>query len=74
MDHVFDELTPRGRARNLAIAAMGEAKFATDGNGKPLADPVSILLASTWDLSGEVKVFARDDATGDWTGGDPCVR
>ncbi len=66
MDHVFDELTPRGRARNLAIAAMGEAKFATDGLGKPLADPVSILLASTWDLTGEVEVFARDDATGDW--------
>ncbi len=37
-------------------------------NGKPLDKPVSILVASTWDLTGEVKVFARDDATGDWTG------
>ncbi len=68
VDHVFDELMPRGRARHLAIAAMGEAKFATDGNGRPLAHPVSILLASTWDLSGEVEIFARDDATGDWPG------
>ena len=66
VDHVFDELMPRGRARHLAIAAMGEVKFATDGNGRPLANPVSILLASTWDLSGEVNIFARDDATGDW--------
>jgi len=68
VDHVFDELMPTGRARHLAIAAMGEAKFTTDGLGKPLANPVSILLASTWDLSGEVNIFARDDATGDWPG------
>ena len=67
VDHAFDELRPNGRARHLAIAAMGEANFATDGNGKPLAKPVSILLASTWDLTGEVDVFARDDATGAWT-------
>ena len=74
VDHAFDELMPRGRARNLAIAVMGEASFATDGRGQPLANPVSILLASTWDLTGEVKIFARDDATGDWPGDDPCVR
>jgi poly(A) polymerase len=46
---------------------MGEVKFATDGNGKPLANPVSILVASTWDLTGEIDVYARDDATGAWT-------
>ena len=57
---------PNGRARHLAIAAMGEVNFATDGKGQPLAEPVSILLASTWDLTGEVDVFARDDATGAW--------
>ncbi len=67
VDHAFDEWMPDGRARNLAIAAMVEAKFTTDGRGKPLANPVSILLASTWDLTGEVEIFARDDATGDWT-------
>jgi hypothetical protein len=66
VDHVFDELMPRGRVRNLAIATMGEAKFTTDGLGQPLANPVSILLASTWDLTGEVDIFARNDATGDW--------
>jgi hypothetical protein len=66
VDHDFDELMPSGRARNLAVAAMGEVKFATDGNGKPLANPVSILLASTWDLTGEIIVYARDDASGAW--------
>ncbi len=68
VDHAFDEETPDGSPRHLAVGAMGEAHFATDGSGKPLAKPVSILLASTWDLTGEVKVFARDDATGAWTG------
>ena len=53
---------------------MGEAHFATDGSGKPLAKPVSILVASTWDLTGEVKVFARDDATGAWTRNDARLR
>jgi hypothetical protein len=68
VDHAFEDSTSDGSPRHLAVGAMGEAHFATDGNGKPLADPVSILVASTWDLTGEVKVFARDDATGAWTG------
>jgi hypothetical protein len=58
VDHAFNERMPNGRARHLAI----------DASGKPLAEPVSILLASTWDLSGEVQVYARDDATGEWMG------
>ena len=74
VDHAFDERMPSGRARNLAIAAMGEVNFATDANGKPLAKPVSILLASTWDLTGEVEIFARDDATGEWTGATLALR
>ena len=67
VDHDFDERMPGGRARNFAIGAMGEVRFATDKSGKPLANPVSILLASTWDLSGESDIYARDDATGVWT-------
>ena len=66
VDHAFEEEMPNGRARHLAIGAMNEVNFATDGKGQPLAEPVSILLASTWDLTGEVDVFARDDATGAW--------
>jgi hypothetical protein len=74
VDHAFDESTADGSPRHLAVGAMGEARFATDGTGKPLDKPVSILVASTWDLTGEVKVFARDDATGDWTGTTLCLR
>ena len=47
VDVAFDERMPNGRARHLTIATMGNAEFATDANGKPLAEPVSILLAST---------------------------
>jgi hypothetical protein len=68
VDHAFDERMPSGHARHIAIATMGQAEFATDGSGKPLAKPVSMLLASTWDLTGEVKVYSRDDATREWTG------
>ena len=67
VDHTFEGRMPNGRPRNIAVGAMGEVNFATDGNGKPLAKPVSILLASTWEFTDEDKVFARDDATGAWT-------
>jgi hypothetical protein len=67
VDHAFEGWMPNGRPRNLAVGAMGEVNFATDGNGKPLAKPVSILLASTWEFTDEDQVFARDDATGAWT-------
>ena len=81
VDHDFDERMPGGRARNFAIGVMGEVHFATDKSGNPLANPVSILLASTWDRSGESVVYARDDATDVWTAEeladgarDPSVR
>jgi hypothetical protein len=67
VDHAFEQEMPNGRARHLAIGAMGEVNFTTDAKGQPLPQPVSILLASTWDLTGEVDVFARDDSTGNWT-------
>jgi hypothetical protein len=58
---------PNGRARNLAVSVLGEVAFGTDGMGEPLAAPVSLLIAATWDLTGEARVFTRDDATGAWT-------
>jgi hypothetical protein len=45
---------------------LASVRFATDGAGHPLAQPVSLLLASTWDLTGASRVFARDDANGTW--------
>jgi hypothetical protein len=68
VDHSFDERMPDGRARHLAVATMGKAEFTTDASGRPLRKPVSTLLASTWDRSGDVQVYARDDATGQWNG------
>jgi hypothetical protein len=53
--------------RDLAISALSEVSFATDGTGERLPGPVSLLLASTWDLTGTTRVFSRDDATGAWT-------
>ena len=54
VDHSFDERNPRGYARHLAVASMGQVEFTTDANGKPLPEPASVLLASTWDLTGEL--------------------
>src|SRR5689334_22071602 len=33
----------------------------------PLSKPISLLLASTWDLTGAARVFTRDDETGAWS-------
>ena len=66
VDHTFEGSMPSGRPRHLAIGVMGEANFATDASGEPLVKPISLLLASTWDLTGETSVFTRDDATGGW--------
>jgi hypothetical protein len=67
VDHSFEERLPRGAWRDLAVGALAEATFATDGSGAPLPRSVSLLLASTWDLTGAARVFTRDDATGEWS-------
>ena len=66
LDHQFDERMPTGRPRNLAVSALFEAKFATDGAGRALPQPAALLIASTWDLSGATRVISRDDATRTW--------
>jgi hypothetical protein len=67
VDHGFDERTPGGRPRDLAVSTLEEVTFATDGNGAHLRGPVSLLIAANWDLTGTARVFSRDDATGAWT-------
>jgi len=67
VDHAFEEWLPRRAWRDLAVGALAEATFATDESGAPLPQPVSLLLASTWDLTGATRVFTRDDATGAWS-------
>jgi hypothetical protein len=66
VDHAFDERMPDGRPRDLAVSALEEVTFATDGSGRRLPAPVSLLIAANWDLTGTTRVFARDDATGRW--------
>jgi hypothetical protein len=66
VDHAFDERVPDGRPRDLAVSALEEVTFTTDGKGARLPAPVSLLIAANWDLTGTARVFSRDDATGVW--------
>jgi hypothetical protein len=68
VDHTFDAPLPTGRPRDLAVSALRDVTFRNDADGQPLPAPVSLLAASTWDLTGARRVVTRDDATGDWTG------
>jgi hypothetical protein len=56
VDHVFDEQLPDGRRRDLAVSALAEVAFATDGSGARLPAPVTMLIAANWDLSGVARV------------------
>ena len=67
VDHGFDEWIARGRRRDLAISALACITVATDAAGAALGTPVSILLASAWDLTGATRVFSRDEGTGAWS-------
>jgi hypothetical protein len=56
--------------QHLRPEILKEITFHTDGTGKPLPKPVTLLLASTSNPSPhkvEVSLFTRDDATGNWT-------
>src|SRR6516164_9763053 len=68
VDHGFDERMPNGRPRDLAVSALEEATFGTDGSGARLPARVSLLIAANWDLTGTARVFSRNDATGAWVG------
>jgi hypothetical protein len=66
VDHTFEERLPGGRPRHLAVSVLETVTFGTDGVGVPLRDPVSLLIAATWDLGGTTRVFSRDDETDAW--------
>jgi hypothetical protein len=67
VDHEFDERLANGRPRHIAISALSEVTFRTDGHGSRLKAPVPLLLASTWDVTGRRSVFVRDSMTGTWS-------
>jgi hypothetical protein len=66
LDHAFEERLPNGRWRDLAVGALAEVTFSTDGAGHPLPHAIPLLFASTWDLTGATRVFTRDDTTQTW--------
>lgn len=49
----------------LATSALSEVQFTTDEYGKRIT-PASILVASTWDTTGAVHVYTRNDTTNTW--------
>jgi hypothetical protein len=67
VDHNFSGRLPRGTPAQFAVSALRGVTFATDGRGRRLPAPVSVLLASVWDLRGISQMFARNDRTGVWT-------
>lgn len=67
VDTTFAERMANGASRDLAVGALIDVTFATDGSGRPLPQPVSLLLASTWDLTGASRVFTRHDDNVRWT-------
>jgi hypothetical protein len=68
VDHDFDPTLPNGRRRHLVISALRDVVFRTSATGTALKRAVPMLLASTWDLTGTRTIFARDAATGQWSG------
>ena len=68
VDHEFGERVVNGRRRHIAISVLSAVTFRTDQHGAALREPVSRLLASTWDVTGRRTVFARDAKTGEWSG------
>jgi hypothetical protein len=66
VEREFNERQPNGQLRDLAISALADVTFATDAAGARLPTPVSMLITSTWDLTGATRVFTRDDTNGTW--------
>ena len=58
------EFTVNSVMRRCSV--LTEITFATDGRGRAIA-PVSLLLAVPEAPRGTLKVFCRDDASGDWS-------
>ena len=63
----FDEEISKTQMRHERVESLKVITFTTDGEGQPLQEPVSMLLASPTDRYGVVSVFVRDDVTETWT-------
>jgi hypothetical protein len=48
-------------------ASLDAITFTTDGQGRKLPEPVSMLVSSPTDPDGRIVLYGRDDAAGAWT-------
>ena len=48
-------------------ASLDAIAFTTDGQGRKLPEPVSMLVSSPTDRDGRIVLYGRDDAMGAWT-------
>ena len=57
-----------GGARNVRIASLASIELSTDGQGRPLEEPVQLLMAGVGGFGNrdETSVYVRDDSTGSW--------
>jgi hypothetical protein len=67
VEHEFAEKLSDGTRRSMGISALESVTFCSDAAGKPLSNPVSMLLAGTWVNTGDAIVASRDESNGWWT-------
>lgn len=53
---------------NVRIASLASLSITTNAQGKPLQEPLQLLIGGVSGLAnrGEVTAYVRDDETGDW--------
>ena len=62
MEHQFTK-------SNLRYGSLREVTFSTGARGKKIT-PFTMLLAAPDVIRGALKVYCRDDVTGDWAGSE----
>jgi len=68
VDASFDEYASAGLRAFSRVNALAALTFTTDGTGRPLAAPASLLVAAvTSKTEGDTFLFTRDDTNGRWT-------
>ncbi len=68
VDHQFNDRMPNGRPRHIAVSTLNVVTFGPDARGQALPAPVSLLLASTWDVTGRPMGCCRRQTWPWWFG------
>lgn len=59
VDLELTDRTPRGLRLYQAISTLQRVRFTTDGAGRPLSEPIDLLLAGVWKRGPGLDVFAH---------------